>query len=47
MAYLYFLCYSINLLCSDHVAEVLQLNPLSDSGYQFSVCADLVQHSVL
>jgi len=31
------------ILCLDHVAEVLQLS-LLDSGYKFSVCADLVQH---
>ena len=31
------------ILCLDHVAEVLQLS-LVDSGYKFAVCADLVQH---
>jgi len=31
------------VLCSDHVAKVLQFT-LPCIGYRFSVCADLIQH---
>jgi len=33
-------CVCTEVLCSDQVVEVLQF-PLSDSGYQFSQCADV------